>query len=305
MVAAHSYHHAEFDEGEVMLTRGENYLDPAPDSLTGKMRQIVFDLLQEHVEERTLPTSTRFLYYELVARGILSKQLPEGDNRSPSHLLTRALTQLRESGHVPWDWISDETRTLNNYTGEADLKQGLSEALDQLRLDPWDGSPPLVITESRSLAGALRDTCYNYRVPLASTNGQAGGFLHTDLIPVLHPDARVLYFGDWDLCGNDIEANARRVLEDGIDGALQWERLALTTEQVKRYKLPKIIKQDRRFKNSGGIHEAVETEALSQSLIVKILTRRLDQLLPEPLATVQEHEERQRRALRRLMERRT
>ena len=68
-------------------------------------------------------------------------------------------------------------------------------------------------------------------------------------------------------------------------GELDWERLALTQEQVDQYNLPVIEKHDRRY-NDGRPHQAVETEALSQTIIVKIVRDRLEQLLPEPLATV-------------------
>jgi hypothetical protein len=78
---------------------------------------------------------------------------------------------------------------------------------------------------------------------------------------------------------------------------LQWERLMLTEAQVARHRLPKIIKHDQRFKNGGGVHEAVETEALSQKLIVELVRKRLDALLPEPLAKVLKRERRQRAAL--------
>jgi hypothetical protein len=76
---------------------------------------------------------------------------------------------------------------------------------------------------------------------------------------------RVLYLGDYDLAGGDIEDNTRRVLERYAD--LDWERLALTADQVREHRLTPIIKRDARFKN-GGAHEAVETEALSQQVIV-------------------------------------
>jgi hypothetical protein len=85
-------------------------------------------------------------------------------------------------------------------------------------------------------------------------------------------------------------------------GPLRWERLTLTREQVERYDLPTIIKRDRRY-TDGRPHEAVETEALSQTLLVDILRRRLDELLPEPLAAVQEREERERRSMRGVIER--
>jgi len=71
----------------------------------------------------------------------------------------------------------------------------------------------------------------------------------------------VIYLGDLDLAGGQIEGNTRAVLEREIGGALQWERLALTEEQVRDYDLPIIIKRDRRYKD-GRPHEAVETEAL-------------------------------------------
>jgi hypothetical protein len=68
---------------------------------------------------------------------------------------------------------------------------------------------------------------------------------------------------------------------------------------VTTHNLPRIIKTDRRFKNGGGVHEAVETEALSQRLIIEIVRSRLDELLPEPLRSVQERAERERETIRR------
>jgi hypothetical protein len=58
-----------------------------------------------------------------------------------------------------------------------------------------------------------------------------------------------------------------------------------------------IIKHDRRFKD-GGEHEAVETEALSQAIIVGIVRSRLDLMLPEPLEDVLEREEQEREVMK-------
>jgi len=82
----------------------------------------------------------------------------------------------------------------------------------------------------------------------------------------------------------------------------RWERLALTEEQVQQYGLPVIIKHDRRYKD-GRPHEAVETEAISQAVLVDILRGRLDSLLPEPLSRVQERERRQRLRIERILRR--
>lgn len=110
------------------------------------------------------------------------------------------------------------------------------------------------------------------------------------------------YLGDLDLAGDDIEGNTRRVLEEIIGGELDWQRLALTREQKERYDLPVIIKTDKRFKGDGGVHEAVETEALSQMLIVNIVRDWLDARLQQPLDRVLVRERRERARLRRLIE---
>jgi hypothetical protein len=59
-------------------------------------------------------------------------------------------------------------------------------------------------------------------------------------------------------------------------------------------------KHDRRY-NDGHPHEAVETEALSQTIIVEIVRRRLSQLLPEPLATVQVRASQERAVIQRAL----
>jgi hypothetical protein len=61
--------------------------------------------------------------------------------------------------------------------------------------------------------------------------------------------------------------------------------------------LTPIIKTDRRY-TSGGAHEAVETEALSQRLIVQIVRDRLDALLPEPQEAVRSREAAEQARLR-------
>ena len=259
-------------------------------SKIGALRDLLFALLQEHERDSTIPTNARFLFYELVQRGELSKE--RKGVRRPDQDLHDALTDLSEQERIPWDWIIDETRSLDSYVGHTTIKQGVLGRLRWIALDPWRGCAPLVLTESRSLAGVLRSVAGDYRVRIAATNGQCGGFLRTGIAPELRPDDRVIYLGDLDLSGDQIEANTRRVLEQA-SGSLDWERLALTPEQVREHDLPVIVKHDRRYKD-GHAHEAVETEAISQRVLVEILRARLDKLLPEPLARVQERERRQR-----------
>src|SRR5262245_406193 len=201
-----------------------------PNSKTGKLRQALLDLMQAHKRDGAVPTSARFLFYELVQRGTISKERT-GAQRTDQPMIV-ALTALREDGLVPWDWIVDETRSLEDYTGYASVLDGVLATLEHIKLDPWRGEAPMHLTESRSLAGVLRPIVEEFRARIASTNGQCGGFLHTEIAPMLSPGDRVLYFGDLDLAGGHIEANTKQVLERKIGGELKWERVALTDAQV-------------------------------------------------------------------------
>jgi hypothetical protein len=147
------------------------------------------------------------------------------------------------------------------------------------------------------LAGVLYTLASEYRVLIAATNGQCGGFLHTDVGPRLSERQRVFYLGDYDLAGSDIEYNTYKVLEK-IVGPLAWERIALTAQQVQAYSLPVINKTDGRFLFGAGDHGAVETEALSQRIITEIVRDALEAHLPQPLEKVQALEKAERQALK-------
>jgi len=106
----------------------------------------------------------------------------------------------------------------------------------------------LILTESRSLAGVLRSIAYQYLCAIAATNGQAGGFLVTTIAPILADNLRpVLYLGDLDHQGGQIEANTRHVLERCSRRELDWTRLAITQEQADRIGDP-VLKADKRYK---------------------------------------------------------
>jgi hypothetical protein len=60
--------------------------------------------------------------YELVQRGVLKKHGDQQGARRPDQILHEALTNLREA--VPWDWIVDETRSLEDYIGRKAIIAG-------------------------------------------------------------------------------------------------------------------------------------------------------------------------------------
>lgn len=264
----------------------------------GRLQRACLDLLREHEADGALPTSIRFLFYELTDRGLIPKVYRDENGRAmartPGQDISDAVKRLREVGLIPWSWIVDETRTVNSWRYAATVYQYVEDTLPLARIDLWDGKPPpLILCESRSLAGVLRGIAADYLCPIAATNGQVGGFLHTEVAPLVagSESRRVLYLGDLDLSGGHIEGNIRNVLEGYA--ALDWTRVAITRAQVKEHAFPVVTKRDHRYRPARAF-DAVETEALGQTEIMRLLTAALEERVSEPLAVVREREEQQR-----------
>jgi hypothetical protein len=278
-----------------------------PNTKAGRLQRACLNLYLGHLRDGALPTSARFLVYELEDRGIVPKVYRKADDtpcaHTPAQDISDALTHLREVGLIPWEHTVDETRTLYSWAYAGSVAEFLLQEVSWARIDVWDAEePPLILCESRSLAGALRSIAAEYLRPIASTNGQAGGFLHTSIAPLVRCGRRVFYLGDHDLSGGHIEENTRRVLEDF--GDLEWEKIAITDVQVREhgYEADAVKKTDNRYK-PPRVFSAVETERLGQVPLMHLLRGRLDAELSEPLAVLREREAQQRVPVREALER--
>ena len=110
-------------------------------------------------------------------------------------------------------------------------------------------------------------------------------------------EREVLYIGDHEVGGpaDSIEGNTRRVLEQEIGHNLRWTRIALTQAQVDanpRLMRLVITKTDKRFKPPRQ-YQAIECEAVGQRVLERLLREALDSRLPEPLAAIEERENKQ------------
>ena len=298
-------------------TNADKLLSP-PDTKAGRLQRACLELLREHKRKGGIPTNGRFLFYELEQRGVIPKEY-EGINpktgkpwaRAPLQDVSVALMHLRLVGLVPWDWIEDETRSLSEWRYADSVHDYLLATIPDARIDLWQGEPPpLIICESRATMGVLRDLAYEYLAPITATNGQSGGFIVTDIVPLLIGDRRVLYIGDYELRGpaDQIEQNTKRYIEEHTGrtfGEGEWTKIALTDKQVKanvRLERLAISKLDKRHK-PAKLYEAIECEALGQGVLVRLIRRHLDHLLPAPIAPAREREARQRTAMHRLLRR--
>jgi hypothetical protein len=289
-----------------------------PASKRGQFQRHCLQLLREHQAEGTIPTNGRFIFYEGEQRGFWPKHYTGSTAehpRQPSFDVSDALTWLREKDIIPWDWITDETREIADWNSGSSIADYLLDAVEYARLNPWgDKRPPLIICESRATKGVLEHICRDYLTPIASTNGQCGGFLHTDVVPYLQNDdceyngREVGYIGDHEVGGpgDQIEANTQRVLQQCLTHyhPLRWKRIALTQTQVdRRPHLAELVitKTDGRCK-PPRVYQAVECEAVGQRELERLLRSFLNRRLPEPLDQVREREQRQREDMRRRLQ---
>jgi hypothetical protein len=226
--------------------------------MIGRLREALLGLYAQHRSDGTLPTNGRFLFYELETLGLAFKKKISGAPRGSmpdADDVSDALIQLRERGDIPWDDIVDETRFIDDDTGYSNLAEGLLAKLRWVvQLDYWGGGYPLILTESRSLAGTLRPLSDEYRALLAATNGQCTGFFFTRVKPFLDRGVirSVLYLGDHDIAGGHIEAHSRNTMEKIAGFSIPWERLAVTEAQIALYALTPIEKTDSRYKGGGN-----------------------------------------------------
>lgn len=293
-------------------TRGLDDALSAPHTKKGRTQRLALEHLLDHERGGELPTTGRFVFYEVAQRGDARK--PSPDDARPntrrsigwppgSQDLTDALTHLRDVGLIPWGWLVDTERSVAVFAHAPTVAGYLRDRLAEATINPWGGPPPLILCEDRGTAEVLHAVAGEFACPIAGTKGHANGFLRTAIAPLLEgTDRAVLYLGDLDRSGGDIEANSLRVLEDAApDWSGDWQRIALTAEQVDDAEPPiaPIYKVDGR---DGEVREAFELQALGQGALVALVRDTLTERLPEPLARVHEREEAEREVVARLLD---
>lgn len=238
-------------------------------------------------------TSGRFVFYRLVTREVLPKHYDKS-NQPPSGDVSRILAHLRHAQVFPLHSISDKGRTILDYRGWPSVAAGIEASIEGIELDPWDGRPPWIISESNSLAGVIEDIAITYRVPLVPLRGQASIGLLAEVARRMRADTRVLYLGDRDRGGRDIENSAlARIAAYGVSG-LKVVRLAVTGKQIRKLNLTEIPRYDKRDKTWFN---TVEAEAIPQRVLKGLLIAALDDLLPVSLASIRNRETVEREAV--------
>jgi hypothetical protein len=230
------------------------------------------------------PITGRGVGYKLFTTGLIPSMATSEMQR-----VYRLLTEARERGMIPWEWIVDEAREVER-VGSWDNPEAYARAtIRDYRRDYWNQQPVRleVWSEKGTVRGVLRPVLDEYGVGFRVMHGFGSA---TAVYDVAQYDNRqplvVLYVGDWDpsgLCMSERDLPERLSRYGGNHVVLK--RIALTRGQLAD--LPSFSADDKRkdprhqwFVSNFG-HRCWELDALDPNdLRVEIETAILDHIEP-------------------------
>jgi hypothetical protein len=185
--------------------------------------------------------TVRQVYYQLVAKDLIPNN-PKSYNR-----LKSVVSKGRKAGLIDWDMIVDRTRQVvipPHWDSPADI---VESAARSFRIDKWLGQPNHVevMVEKEALAGILEPVCRDLDIPFTANKGyssdsamyRAGKRIRRKH---LNEDKTIfiLYLGDHDPSGMDMDRDIFDRLEMFGELGLEVERLALLMRQIETMDVP-------------------------------------------------------------------
>ncbi len=257
------------------------------------------------------PLTVRQIFYRLVGAHGFDKT--ETAYKGLCHHLANA----RRGGAIPFHAIRDDGVMTLEMERYADADEFLFEQRERARRYRRDlmADQPLHIEvwcEAAGMIQQLAAVAHRYSVPVYSSSGfdsLTAKKRMADRICAIGKPAVILHLGDHDPSGasifesvaEDVQAFVAADRPHGLV-TVRFERLTLTADQVRRYRLPTAPAKasDSRSKTWAG--ETCQLEALSPSQIAEILDNAIVLLLdPDKLADSEIAEERERESLTQLL----
>ena len=246
------------------------------------------------------PLTLRQLYYRLVSEDTVEKT--EGGYRR----LMQQVKRLRRARALPWQWIVDNSRWCRGVDSYEDLGEFLSASAQLYRRSLWRDADTTVEIwcESDSIAGPITSVASAWDVlvfPLSGFSSDSFAYAAANNIASRTRPTQIYYFGDHDPSGRQIGVDIERKLRefvaefDGDPDRLGFERLAVTREQIRTYRLKTRPAKSTDTRSKGWLGGTVEIEALPpdvlRSLVEGCILRHLDEGAVERLRRI-EYEER-------------
>jgi hypothetical protein len=197
------------------------------------MSQVSLDLIaaMRAAAEESQPITGRGIGYKLFTRGLIASMGTLDMQR-----VYRLLRIARERGMIPWHWIVDETRELEQVASWANPAAYARAVVRCYRRDHWNQQPVRVEvwSEKGTVRGVLAPVLDRYGVGFRVMHGFSGATTIYDVAQ--DDDGRpliVLYIGDYDpsgLCMSEHDLPNR--LDEYGGEHVDIRRIALTLEHL-------------------------------------------------------------------------
>lgn len=260
------------------------------------------------------PVTVRQMYYLLSTRSAVEK------TEAGYRRVQRQLLQMRREQLISYAWISDNTRWMRKPATYAGLREALEQTARFYRQAVWQELPAYVEVwcEKDALAGVLYRVTSKYDVPLMVARGYSSETFAFEAAENMRAmiaagkECHVYYLGDFDPSGwhaaQDLESRLRGFL--GEDEVLAtFKRLAVTPQQVTRWKLParptkRSDTRHKAFEDAFGAGCAsVELDAIHPDTLRALVRRAIEQHIPPgTLDAVHQEETAARQSLTLLLE---
>jgi hypothetical protein len=193
--------------------------------------------------EPAQPITGRGVGYKMFVAGLIPSM-----ERSEMRRVYRLLKEARERGDIPWEWIVDETRSIERTSTWATPAEYARCVARSYRRDFWDQQPLRceVWSEKGTVRGVLAPVLNQYAVGFRVMHGFSGA---TTVYEVSQDDDGreliVLYVGDFDPSGLFMsEEDLPKRLSKYDGDQVELRRTALTREHV--HGLPSFPATDKR-----------------------------------------------------------
>jgi hypothetical protein len=250
-----------------------------PRSITGRRRRSADDLagllqiVRGILDQQSGPISIRHLFYLTVSTGVVEKTERGYQN------LKHQLTKWRRAAAIEWASFSDATRWYYGRPGHAGPQAFLEETIRTYRYNLWEEQDVHVEiwAEKDAIASILLEAADQWRVQVFPFRGFASLTSLYNAAETFREkqdegkDVFVYYFGDHDPSGVAIDPAAVASLRDDFGVKINFERIAVTREQIAAYGLPTRPTKatDRRAK--GFVGGSVEIDAMPRDLLTGLV----------------------------------
>jgi hypothetical protein len=242
--------------------------------------------VNEVLAQYYMPLTLRQIYYRLVAKLLIPNTV------TAYKTLSKLLVKARERGDVDDTRIEDRSRQVlgvgdwgyENFDAFLDDRiKHLKDSWQYWTRPLWKNQPKnvLIALEKDALSRLFVDVADNFNVQVFPTRGYGSYTYVKEMAQKMNSDKPtiVLYFGDYDPSGRDIQRDLETRLKAYGGQNFTVTRIALTKEQIAQYNLPprpedaatlEKLRRDPRTK-TYGMEYAAELDALEPTTLQEII----------------------------------